>query len=73
METFIETDTANIELFFNIFTSKIEIFFIPWDQLLYHYVIEVSRQELDLLCDIHFHISIILKMLTLTRQEFLEV
>ena len=35
MESFIGTDTASVELFFNIFTSRIETFVIPWNQLLY--------------------------------------
>ena len=30
-ETFIGTDTASVELFYNIFTSGIETFIIPWD------------------------------------------
>ena len=30
-----ETDTASDELFFNIVISGIEIFVIPWDQLMY--------------------------------------
>ena len=33
MERSIGTDTASVELFFNIFTSGIETFVIPWDQL----------------------------------------
>ena len=47
MERFIGTDTASVELFFNIFTSEIETFFIPWDQLLYPCVVEVSRLGLE--------------------------
>ena len=35
MERFLGTDIASAELFFNIFTSGIETFVIPWDQLLY--------------------------------------
>ena len=35
MERFTGTDTASVELFFIIFTSGIETFVIPWDQLLY--------------------------------------
>ena len=31
MERFIGTDTATVELFFNIFTSRIETFVIPWE------------------------------------------
>ena len=31
MERFIGTDTARVEIFFNIFTSGIETFVIPWD------------------------------------------
>ena len=35
METFIVTDTGCVELFFNIFTTGIQTFVLPWDQLLY--------------------------------------
>ena len=35
MERFIGTDTASVELFFNIVTSGFETFIISWDQLLY--------------------------------------
>ena len=35
MKRFIGRYTASIELFFNIVTSGIETFVIPWDQLLY--------------------------------------
>ena len=35
MDRFIGTDTAIVEIFFNIFTPEIEIFVIPWDKLLY--------------------------------------
>ena len=38
---FIGTDTASVELFFNIFTSGIETFVTQWDQHLYLYVVEV--------------------------------
>jgi hypothetical protein len=34
MEIFIATDTAIVQLFFNIFTTGIETFVIPWDQIL---------------------------------------
>ena len=35
LERFIGTDTASVELFFNIFTSGIDTFVIPWNRLLY--------------------------------------
>ena len=35
MERLIGTDTASVDLFLNIFTSRIEVFVIPWDQPLY--------------------------------------
>ena len=73
MERFIGTDTASVELFFNIFTSGIEIFVIPWDQLLYPCVVAVCRLGLEPLCDTHLRLSVILKTFTLTGQEFLEV
>ena len=41
MERFIGTDTASVELFFNIFTSGIETFVIPRDQLSYPCAVEV--------------------------------
>ena len=59
-------DTASVEPLFNIFTSEIETFVKPWVQRLngkWHWN--------D--CDTHLRLSIILKTLTLTRQEFLEV
>jgi hypothetical protein len=34
MEIFIATDTASVQPFFNMFTTGIETFVIPWDQLL---------------------------------------
>ena len=73
MERFIGTDTASVELFFNIFTSGIETFVIPWDQRLYPYVVKVCRLGLEPLCDTHLRLSAILKTLTLTGQEFLDV
>ena len=73
METFIGTDTVSVELFFSIFTSGIETFVIPWDQLLYPCVVEVYCLGLEPLCDTHLRLSVILKALTLTGQEFLEV
>ena len=49
-------------------------FVIPWDQLLYPCVVEVCRLGLEPLCDTHHcDLSVILKTLTLTGQEFLEV
>jgi hypothetical protein len=41
MEIFIPTDTASVQLFFNIFATGIETFVIPWDQLLNTCVAEV--------------------------------
>ena len=73
MERFIGTDTASVELFFNIFTSRTEIFVIPWDQGLYPCVVEVCSLGLEPLCDTYLRLSVILKTLTLTGQEFLEV
>jgi hypothetical protein len=35
MEIFIATDTASVQLFFNVFATGTETFVIPWDQLLY--------------------------------------
>ena len=35
MERFIGTDTASVELLFNIFTSGSETFVISWDQLFF--------------------------------------
>ena len=40
------------------------------EQLLYPCVVEVCRLGLEPLCDIHLHLSVILKTLTLTEQEF---
>ena len=51
MERFIGTDTASVELVFNIFISRIEKFVIPWDQLLYPCVVEVCRLGLEPLYD----------------------
>ena len=47
---FIGRDTASVELFFNILTSGIETFVIPWEQLLYPCVVEVCRLGLEPLC-----------------------
>ena len=66
MEIFIGTDTASVELFFNIFTSGIETFVIPWDQLLYPCVVKICRLGLEPLFDIDLRLSVILKTLTLT-------
>jgi hypothetical protein len=73
METFIATDTASVQLFFNIFAIGIETFVIPWEQLLNTCVAEVCRLGLEPLCDNHLRLSVILKTLMLTGQEFLEV
>ena len=73
METFIGTDTASVELFFNIFITGIEKFVIPWDQRLYSPVAELWRLGLELLCYTHLRLPVIFKTLTLTRQELLEV
>ena len=48
-ERFIGTDTG-FELFFNIFTSGIETFVMPWDQVLYSCVVEVCRLGLESVC-----------------------
>ena len=53
MEILTGTDTASVELFFNIFTSGIETLVIPWDQLLNPCVAEVCRLGLQPLFDIH--------------------
>jgi hypothetical protein len=73
MEIFIATDTASVQLFFNIFATAIETFVIPWDQLLNTCVVEVCRLGLEPLYDNHLHLSVILKTLMRTGQEFLEV
>ena len=52
MKRFIGTDTASIELFFNIFTSGIDTFVIPWDLLLFPCLVEVCRLGLEPLRDI---------------------
>ena len=72
VERFIGTDTASVELFFNILTSGIETIFLPWNQRLYPCVVEVCRLGLEPLCDTHLRLSVILKKLTLAGQEFLE-
>ena len=41
MERFIGTHIASFELFFNIFTPRIETFVIPWDLLVYPCDVEV--------------------------------
>ena len=56
MERFYGTDTASVELFFNVFTSGIETFVIPWDQFLYSFVVEVCRLGLKPLCDTQLHL-----------------
>ena len=73
MERFIGTDTASVELYFNIFTFGIETYVIPGNQRLYHCVVEVCRLGLEPLCDTHLRLCVILKTLTLTEQEILEV
>ena len=45
MERFIGTDTASVELFFNILSYGIEAFAIPWDQLLYPCVVESASRN----------------------------
>jgi hypothetical protein len=69
MEIFIATDTASVQLFFNIFATGIETFVIPWDQFLNTCVVEVCCLGLEPLCDNHLRLSVILK----TLMEFLEV
>jgi hypothetical protein len=66
MEIFIATDTASVQLFFNIFATRIETFVILWDQLLNTCVVEVCRLGLEPLCDNHLHRSLKLKTLMLT-------
>ena len=55
------------------FTSRIETFVIPWGLHLYPRVVEVCRLGLEPLCDTRLRLSVILKTLTLTEQEFIEV
>ena len=62
-----------LNYFSTYFTSGIETFVIPWDQLLYPCVIEVCHLGLEPLCDTHLCLSVILKTLMLTGQKFLEV
>ena len=73
MERFIGTDKASIELFFKIFTSGTEKFVISYDQLLHPCVVEICCLGMEPLCDIHLYLSVVLKILTLTREEFFEV
>ena len=73
MERFIGTGTVSVELFFNIIIPGIETFVISMDKLLYPCVVEVCRLGLEPPCDIHLRLPVILKVLTLTGQEFLEV
>ena len=72
MEIFIRIHTECVELFFNIFTSGIETFVTPWDQLLYPVSYKFSVWDCNH-SDIHFRCSIILKTLMLTGQEFREM
>ena len=72
MKTFIGTDTASLKLFFNIVTFGIETFVIPWDHLLYP-VSQKSAAWDWKYYNTHLLLSVILKTLTLTGQEFLEV
>ena len=53
IERFIGTDTASVELFFNIFISGTETFVIPWNQILYPCEVAVCRLGLEPLCDTH--------------------
>jgi hypothetical protein len=71
MEIFIATDSASVQLIFNIFATGIETFVIPWDQLLNTCVVDVCRLGLEPLCDNHIRLSVILKTLMLTGQESL--
>ena len=64
IERFIGTDTASVVLFFNLFTSGIETFVIPWDQLLYSCVVEVCRLKLPSLCDTHLVSRVPLQIFT---------
>ena len=72
METFIGTDRASVELLFNIFTSGIETFVIPWNKFLYPVSCNSAAWDWNH-CDTHLRLSVIVKTLTLTEQEFLEV
>ena len=64
MESFIETYTASVELFFNIFTSGIEKFIIPWDQILYASVVGLCRLGLEPVCDTHLVSRVLLQIFT---------
>ena len=59
--------------YFNIFNPGTESFVIPRDQLLYPCVVEVFYLGLEPMCDTHLRLPVILKTLTLTGQDFLEV
>ena len=72
METFIGTDTESFVLYFNIFTTGIETFVIPWYQLLYPVSQKSAAWDWND-CDTHLRLSAILKMLTLIEQDFFEV
>ena len=61
---FIGTDTASVELFFNIFTSGIEMFVIPWDQILYPVSWKNAAWDWNH-CDTYLRLSVIPKTLTL--------
>jgi hypothetical protein len=69
MEIFIATDTASVQIFFNLFATGIETFVIPWDQLLNTCFAEICRPGFEPLCDNHLRLSVILKTLI----EFIEV
>jgi hypothetical protein len=58
MEIFIATDTASVQLFFNVFATGIETFVIPWDQRLNTCVAEVCRLGLEPLCDNQWPVAI---------------
>ena len=58
MERFIVTDTASVELFFNILTFGIETSVIPWDQLLYPCVVEGCRLGLNHLTVWHSYLPL---------------
>ena len=73
MEIFIRTGTASVELFFNIFTSEIETFVTPQDQRFNPVSQKFAAWDWNHCCDTHLRLSVILKTLTLTGQEFLEV
>ena len=72
MEIIIEINTANVELFFNS-TPEMRHLSYRGTNICIPCVIEVCCLGLEPLCDTHLQLSVILKILMLTRQEFFEV